>query len=285
MMLKHARGHLPLNRCLVMGIVNRTPDSFFDGGRMDLAASVDHALGLVDDGADILDVGAVKAGPGAEVPLEEEMERLIPLVGRLAVVTDIPLSIETARHEVARAALAAGAALVNDVSGLSDPGLPEVCAEAGAAVVLMHHGGQLRGRPRHPHYVDVVAAVADEVERLAHIAMRAGVTSDALVVDPGLDFGKNTFQSLELVRRLPELVARGRPVLVAASRKDIVGETLAQPPEERLEGSLAVVALAVRDGAAIVRVHDVAPSVRVVRMAEAVIGQSAPVAPVRGLWD
>jgi dihydropteroate synthase len=115
--------------------------------------------------------------------------------------------------------------------------------------------------------------------------MRAGVTSDALVVDPGLDFGKNTFQSLELVRRLPELVARGRPVLVAASRKDIVGETLAQPPEERLEGSLAVVALAVRDGAAIVRVHDVAPSVRVVRMAEAVIGQSAPVAPVRGLWD
>lgn len=284
MKLEHARGSLELDRCLVMGIVNRTPDSFYDGGRMGLSESVDHAHRLVDEGADILDVGAVKAGPGEEVSLDEEADRLLPLVAALAA-DPTPLSIETAHPEVARRALEAGAAMVNDVSGLTDPELAEVCARTGAALVLMHHGGQIRGRPRAPQYEDIVADVIAEWARLAGVATARGVASEGIVVDPGLDFGKNTFHSLELMRRLDELVATGRPVLVAPSRKDVVGETLDLPLDQRLEGTLALVALSAQEGAAIVRVHDVAASVRTVRMVEAVRGIRPPVAPVRGLWD
>jgi dihydropteroate synthase len=285
MILKHARGELILDRCHVMGVVNRTPDSFFDGGRMGLDQSVTHALALAQEGADILDLGAVKAGPGAEVSEAEEVHRLLPLVEELVAETDLPLSIETGRPGVALSAIAAGAALVNDVSALQDRGLAEVAAQTGAGLVLMHNGGQLRGRPLNPRYPDIVADVLDEWDRLAAEAEGAGVSTEAIAVDPGLDFGKTTFQSLELMRRLPEMVAGGRPVLVAASRKDVVGETLGLDPEERLEGSLALVALAARDGAAMVRVHDVRASVRVVRMVEAVMGRRPPQAPVRGLWE
>lgn len=273
------------DRCFVMGIVNRTPDSFYDGGRMGLEESVEHALRLVDEGADMLDLGAVKAGPGEEVSAEEERDRLLPLVGAVAARTDTAISVETARAEVAGEALAAGASLINDVTGLLDPDLAPVCAERGASLVLMHHGGQLRGRPRHPRYRDVVAEVIAEWERLAASAARAGVPDGSLIVDPGLDFGKNTFHSLELMRRLDELVAVPWPLLVAPSRKDVVGETLALPLEARLEGTLALVALSVLGGASIVRVHDVAATVRVVRMVEAVQGRRGPAAPLRGLWD
>jgi len=285
MILRHAHGSVTLDRCLVMGIVNRTPDSFFDGGRMDLDAAVDHALGLVDEGAEILDLGAVKAGPGPEVTEDEEAQRLLPLVEALAASTPAPLSVETARPAVADAALTAGASILNDVSALRDPALAKVAASHGAALVLMHNGGQVRARPRHPRYEDVVREVAEDLDRMCDIAIAEGVAPEALVVDPGLDFGKTTFHSLELMRRLDELVARGRPVLVAASRKDVVGETLDLPPEERLEGSLAVVAVAVTAGAHTVRVHDVRATTRVVRMTEAVLGRRAPAAPVRGLWD
>lgn len=284
MKLEHARGSLDLDRCLVMGIVNRTPDSFYDGGRMALGESVAHAERLVEEGADILDLGAVKAGPGEEVSVEEEAARLVPLVEALGHIV-VPLSIETAYPQVAQRALDAGAAIVNDVSGLADPELAEVCARSGAALVLMHHGGQIRSRPRAPEYEDVVAAVTEEWERLAALAIERGVPSDRIVVDPGLDFGKNTYHSLELIRRLPELTGTGRPVLVAPSRKDVVGETLDLPLDQRLEGTLALVALGVHGGAAIVRVHDVAASVRTVRMVEAVQGKRKPGAPVRGLWD
>jgi dihydropteroate synthase len=282
---KHARGEIDLDHCLVMGIVNRTPDSFFDGGRMDLDASLEHSLRLVDEGADILDIGVVKAGPGENVSEPEELRRLLPLIERLAATTDLPLSIETARPSVARAALASGAAIVNDVSALADPGLAHICADAGAGLVLMHQGGQIRGRPRHPEYDDVVAAVLGELRRLAAAAQSAGVASDCIVVDPGLDFGKTTYHSLELMRRLDELVNAPWPVLIAPSRKDVVGETLGLPPESRLEGTLALVALSAAGGAAAVRVHDVAASVRVVRMVEAVEGRRSPARPLRGLWD
>lgn len=285
MNIVHARGALSLDHTLVMGIVNRTPDSFFDGGRMELDHIVDHSLKLAAEGADLLDLGAVKAGPGEPVAADEEWARLEPLIGALADRTSLPLSVETARPEIVRRAIAAGASLVNDVSGLGDPELTEAVAATGAGVILMHNGGQIRGRPRHPRYGDVVAEVGDELERLATTAETAGVTRDRLLVDPGLDFGKTTFHSLELMRRLDELVARGRPVMLAASRKDVVGETLDLPPEERLEGSLALVALAVSAGASAVRVHDVAASVRVARMVESVLGTRPPDAAVRGLWD
>jgi dihydropteroate synthase len=285
MKLLHARGELPLDRCLVMGILNRTPDSFYDGGRTGLEQSVDHALRMVAEGADIIDVGAVKAGPGADVSEEEELRRLIPLIEALAHATDTPLSVETGRPAVATRALQAGAAIVNDVTALADPELAPACAREGAALVLMHHGGQLRGRPLNPRYDDVVAEVMREWDRLGAQAIEAGIRPEALLADPGLDFGKTTWHSLELMRRLPELTAGTMPVLVAASRKDIVGETLSLAPAERLEGSLALVALSVQAGAAAVRVHDVEATVRTVRMVEAVLGRRPPDAAVRGLWE
>ena len=281
----HARGHLALDRCLVMGIVNRTPDSFYDGGRMDLETAVEHSLRLVDEGADVLDIGAIKAGPGEPVSEEEEFRRVIPLVAALAEATKVPISVETARHTVAHAAIEVGAAIVNDVSELADPKLAPVCAETGAALILMHHGGQIRGRPRHPEYADVVQDVLRRWEELADIAGAAGLHRERLMVDPGLDFGKTTYHSLELIARLGELTASPWPVLVAPSRKDVVGESLDLPPDERLEGTLALVALSVAAGAAAVRVHDVRAAVRVTRMTETVLQRRDPAAPLRGLWD
>ena len=276
---------LTFDRCLVMGIVNRTPDSFYDGGRMGLDEAVAHARVLVQQGADIVDVGAVKAGPGDDVSEAHETDRLVPLVEALAREIAIPLSVETGRPDVARRAFEAGATILNDVSGFADIKLAAACAEAGAYAVLMHHGGQIRGRPLHPRYEDVVADVIDEWERLAAIAREAGISESKLVVDPGLDFGKTTFHSLELMRRLPELVAQPWPVLIAPSHKDVVGESLNLPIDQRLEGTLALVAVSVLGGAKIVRVHNVKESVRVVRMVEAVMGTRRPAAPIRGLWE
>ena len=272
-------------RCLVMGILNRTPDSFYDGGRTGLAESLEYGEAIVAAGADIVDVGGVKAGPGEEVSEQQELERVLPVVEGLRARTDATLSVETSRPALAAAALDAGASIVNDVTGLATDGLAAACAQRAAKLVLMHHGGQLRGRPRNPRYDDVVAEVLACWGTLAVRARAEGLAQDDLIADPGLDFGKTTFHSLELMRRLPELTAAGVPVLIAASRKDVVGETLDLPLDERLEGSLALVALAVLHGAAIVRVHDVRESVRVVRMVEAVMGTRQPAAPIRGLWD
>ena len=285
MTIVHARGELVADRCLVMGIVNRTPDSFYDGGRMDLDAALALAEEMVDQGADILDLGGVKAGPGPDVDEAEERGRLVPLVEAVAARIDVPISVETARPAIARAALDAGAAIVNDVTAAEDEELLEVCARAGAALVLMHHGGQIRSRPRHPRYEDVIAAVKASWEELAGRARDAGIRDEALIVDPGLDFGKTTFHSLEIMRRLDELTATGWPVLVAPSRKDVIGETLDVPVDERLAGTLALVALSVAGGARIVRVHDVRKTVHVVRMVEAVQGTRTPAVPIRGLWD
>jgi dihydropteroate synthase len=274
------------DRCLVMGIVNRTPDSFYDGGlNVELDAAIAHGLRLVEEGADIIDLGGVKAGPGPEVQEDEETHRLIPLVEGLRAKTPVPISVETSRPNVARAAMDAGASILNDVTGLDSQELGELAAERGARLVLMHHGGQIRGRPLNPRYDDVVRDVLDTWNELAARAKSLGVSDDKLIVDPGLDFGKDTFHSLQLIARVEELTSAPWPVLIAASRKDVVGETLNLPLEERLEGSLALVALSVLGGAAIVRVHDVIQSVRVVRMVEAVMGKRPPDAPVRGLWE
>jgi dihydropteroate synthase len=272
-------------RCLVMGILNRTPDSFYDGGRTGLAASVEHARRMVDHGADIVDVGGVKAGPGVDVTEQEELQRVVPLVQTIKTSSEVAISVETSRPRVARAALDAGATIVNDVSALAEPELASVCAAGGARLVVMHHGGQVRGRPRNPRYGDVVADVRAEWERLVGIAAERGLPRDRLIADPGLDFGKTTFHSLELMRRLSELTGGDLPVLVAASRKDVVGETLDLPPAERLEGSLALVALAVLQDASFVRVHDVKETTRTVAMVEAVMGRRPPLAPIRGLWE
>ena len=268
-----------------MGILNRTPDSFYDGGRTGLQESVAHAEMMSEAGADVVDIGGVKAGPGEEVSEREELDRVLPLIEAVHERIAISISVETSRPAVASAALEAGAQIINDVSGLAERELAATCADGRGRLVLMHHGGQIRGRPRNPRYEDVVQDVLTCWVTLAERAGSEGVARRDLIVDPGLDFGKTTFHSLELMRRLPELIAAGFPVLIAASRKDVVGETLDLPLEERLEGSLALVALSVLHGAAIVRVHDVTESVRVVRTVEAVMGRRPPAAPVRGLWD
>ncbi len=267
-----------------MGIVNRTPDSFYDPGPMDLDASISRGLALVEAGADLLDVGAVKAGPGDDVSEPEEQRRVWPLVEALAP-SGVRLSVETGRPAVARGALERGATMINDVSGLADEQLAEVCAANDAALVLMHNGGQIRGRPRHPRYDDVVAEVRREWDRLAEKATGRGVKHARLVFDPGLDFGKTTFHSLEVMRRLSELITPDRDVLVAPSRKDVIGEALDLSVDQRLEGTLALVALSAWHGARFVRVHDVLAAVRVVQMIEAVTGTRQPEAPVRGLWE
>jgi dihydropteroate synthase len=252
---------------------------------MDLSDSIAYAHRLVEDGAEVIDIGGVKAGPGPDVEEGEELERVLPLVSALASDTSATLSVDTGSSSVARAALHAGARVINDVTGLADPTLAEVVAQAGASLVLMHNGGQLRGRPRHPRYADVVHEVMAGWERLVREVVRRGMKEEQIVVDPGLDFGKTTFHSLELMDRLDELTAVPWPVLVAPSRKDVVGETLGLPPEDRLEGTLALVALAVLKGAAAVRVHDVRAAARTVAMVEAVTGRRDPLAPARGLWE
>ena len=285
MKLEHARGVLSLDRCAVMGIVNRTTDSFYDPGRMELEESVTHGVEMGRQGALVLDVGGVRAGPGPEVDEEEELRRVIPLISELTSSCDALISVETSRFRVAEAALEAGAALINDVTGLADERLAAVCADSGAALVLMHNGGQLRGRPRHPRYADVVAEVLGWWTAAVERAHTAGMRPTQLLLDPGLDFGKTTYHSLDLVRRMDELTAQGLPVLVAPSRKDLVGESLALPPGERLEGSLAVAALCVERGAAMIRAHDVLATQRVVAMVETVLGRARPRRAIRGLWE
>jgi dihydropteroate synthase len=271
-------------RAAVMAILNRTPDSFYDqGATFGLDAALAAAERTLAEGADWLDVGGVKAGPGPPVPEAEELDRVLPLVEAIRERSDAVVSVDTFRPEVARRALAAGADVVNDPSGLHDPRLAEVAAEAGAGLVVMHTGGPPRTRPHRPAYADVVAEVRAFLADRVALARRRGVAADRLIVDPGHDFHKNTFHSLELTRRLGELAGLGHPLLVALSNKDFVGETLDLPVAERLEGSLAAAAFAVAAGASIVRVHDVRPTVRVVRMTEAILGRRPPAATRRGL--
>jgi dihydropteroate synthase len=268
----------------VMAILNRTPDSFYDqGATFGFEAALAAGERALAEGADWLDVGGVKAGPGPEVTEAEELDRVVPLVQALRGRTDAVISVDTFRAGVARRALAAGADVVNDPSGLRDPLVAEVAAEAGAGLVVMHTGGPPRTRPHRPAYADVVAEVRAFLLDRAALARQRGVAAERLLVDPGHDFHKNTFHSLELTRRLGELTGLGYPVLVAFSNKDFVGETLDLPVDQRLEGSLAAAAFAVAAGASIIRVHDVQPTVRVVRMTEAILGHRPPAAPRRGL--
>jgi dihydropteroate synthase len=271
-------------RTAVMAILNRTPDSFYDrGATFGFEAALEAGERALAEGADWLDVGGVKGGPGPPVPEAEELERVVPLLEALRERTDAVLSVDTYRPGVGRRALAAGADVVNDPSGLRDPRMAEVAAEAGAGLVIMHTAGPPRTRPHRPAYTDVVAEVRAFLADRAALAKSRGLPTDRLIVDPGHDFHKNTFHSLELTRRLGELTGLGHPVLVALSNKDFVGETLNLPLDQRLEGSLAAAAFSVAAGASIVRVHEVQATVRVVRMVEAILGRRPPAATRRGL--
>jgi dihydropteroate synthase len=267
------------SRCLVMGIVNVTPDSFADGGRhLDHRAAVAHGLRLAAEGADLLDVGGESTRPGASYVEEAvELERVLPVVETLAAATEVPVSIDTRKAAVARAALAAGAAVVNDVSaGRDDPELLGVAAAAKAPLVLMHMQGTPATMQDDPRYGDVLAEVEAFLRARGAAAEAAGVAPDALVVDPGIGFGKRDEHNYALLAGLARLTRLGHPVLVGTSRKGFIGRALGLPTEQRLEGTAATVVWAVERGARIVRVHDVGPMVRTVRMTEALMAGGRP---------
>jgi dihydropteroate synthase len=270
----------------VMAIVNRTPDSFYDGGvNVALDAALAACTRAVVDGAAIVDIGGVRAGYGPTVDVAEELDRVLPVV--VAVRQRFPelaISVDTWRAPVAEQVVAAGADLINDTWAGADPELVEVAAQTGAAIVCSHTGGLgPRTDPHRVAYDDVVADVIATVVAAAERALGLGVRADGILIDPTHDFGKNTRHSLELTRRLDELVATGWPVLVALSRKDFVGETLDLPPAERLEGTLAATAISAWHGARVFRAHDVRATRRALDMVASIRGARPPAVARRGL--
>ena len=259
-------------RSLVMGILNRTTDSFFDKGAFfEMDAMLALAERHVRDGADILDVGGVKAGPGPEVTEAEEMDRVVPAVNALVQRFDVPVSVDTWRATVAKEAYSAGAVIGNDISGFADPEYLPVAAAAGTTVVATHIRLQPRVPDPEPEYDDVVAAVRDFLVDRAHRAEAAGVGVDRIVVDAGLDLGKTWQQSLTLLRRSADLAALGYPLLLSASNKTFLGRLLDLDVEERREASISAAALGVSYGCRIVRAHDVKGTRRVCDVIAAVL--------------
>ena len=264
---------LSLDRPLVMGIVNVTPDSFFDGGRFaDPQRAVEHAVRLVEEGADLLDLGAESTRPGAlPVDAQEEHRRLIPVVTAVAKAVSVPISVDTSKAEVARAAIDAGAVMVNDVTALrGDRGMADLVAETGVGLVLMHMQGTPQTMQQAPHYDDVVADIARFLADRSRAAMEQGVAKERIVLDPGIGFGKTLTQNLELLANLHVFSDLGFPLLVGPSRKGFIGQLTDQPVEARAWGTAGVVALAVSQGANILRVHDVGAMKDVVSVANAV---------------
>jgi dihydropteroate synthase len=263
-------------RTLVMGVLNVTPDSFSDGGQFaETDAAVLRGLALFEAGADIVDVGGESTRPGGALRVDaaEESRRVVPVIRGLRARGAGPISVDTTRAEVARAALDAGADLVNDVSGFRfDPGLASLVAERGVPAVVMHLRGDFGAMHREPSYRDVMGEVAAELEEALRRGEDAGVPRESMIVDPGIGFAKDAGHSLEAMRRLGELQRLDRPVLVGPSRKSFIGAVLGgAPPAERLFGTAAAVAAAVMAGAHLVRVHDVAEMTQVVRVCDAIL--------------
>ena len=258
-------------RTLVMGVLNVTPDSFSDGGvRFDAGRAIEDGLRMIEDGADVLDIGGESTRPGAEpLPAAEELRRVLPVVERLAT-SGVPISIDTYKADVARAATQAGAAIVNDVSGLLfDPGLGAAVAEAGAAIVLMHNRGRSREMYRRAEYADVPGEIAQELTAAIARATSAGVSRDATIVDPGIGFAKQAAHSYAALANLGDLARLERPILSGPSRKSFLVEAIGPtPPAERDWGTAAAVTASILFGAHMVRVHSVAQMVAVVRVAD-----------------
>jgi dihydropteroate synthase len=256
-----------------MGVANRTPDSFYDkGGYFSFDSFLAHCERLVAEGADLLDIGGVKAGPGPEVSEQEEMERVVPAVEAVVARFGLPVSVDTWRASVAAEAFAAGAVLGNDISGFSDPDYLAAAAAAGAAVVATHIRLAPRVRDPEPTYPDVVEAVSQRLAELGAAAEDAGIPPRRVVVDAGLDLGKTTRQSLALLGASSRLAALGYPLLLSASNKTFLGEALGLSLSERADASLAAAAFGIANGCRIVRVHDVAGTVRVRDLMAAILG-------------
>src|SRR5713226_1551380 len=266
-------------RTLVMGVLNVTPDSFSDGGKFYAQENaIGHALQMERSGADLIDIGAESTKPGSKgISADEELKRLLPLLGGLYRLLKIPISIDTQKAEVAEAALDAGAEIINDISGLrSDPRIAEVAARRRVPLILMHMRGAPRTMQAGPFARDVVRDVAQGLRKSVAAARQAGVRKSQIILDPGIGFGKSFAQNYELLQKLPQLAKLGYPLLVGTSRKGFLGATLVRagkpaPPEERIWGTAATVTASILNGAHIVRVHDVAEMVQVARVADCLL--------------
>lgn len=265
-------------RTLVMGILNVTPDSFSDGGLYrDTEAAIGHGVQMVEDGADVIDVGGESSRPGAEpLSVEEELSRVIPVIEALAQRVQAPVSIDTYKPEVARAALDAGASMVNDITGLADADMRALAAERKVPAVVMHMKGTPRTMQKNPVYADVVSEIMAFLRERVAAAVAAGLPEEFVIVDPGIGFGKTAEHNLEIIRKLADFKSLGLPILIGTSRKAFIGKVLGGLPSgERLEGTAATVALSIANGANIVRVHDVKEMVRVARTADAVVKETS----------
>ncbi len=258
-------------KTLVCGILNITPDSFSDGGiflNPDRAA--DRALQMVDEGADMIDIGAESSRPGASpVSAEEEQGRLLPVLKKIRGRINVPVSVDTYKPETAHAVINEGADIINDITGLRSPDMASLVAKTGAGIVIMHMQGTPDTMQENPFYSDVVKEVKDFLQGAVCKAVSEGIPRGNIAIDPGIGFGKNTLHNLQLINNLEEFSGINRPLLIGVSRKSIIGDILKLPLTERLEGTAALVACAALRGASIVRVHDVKPMVRVVRMVDA----------------
>ena len=265
-------------RTLVMGVLNITPDSFSDAGKFfDVHEAIDRAVAIERDGADLLDIGAESTKPGSHaIPAEEELRRLLPVLGALRRLIKIPFSVDTQKAEVAEAALDAGAEMINDISGLNhDTRIAEVAAKRGAPLILMHMHGEPATMQAGPFARDVMRDVAKGLRASLAKARKAGIPEAQIILDPGIGFGKSHSQNYELLQKLPQLAKMGYPLLVGTSRKGFLGATLARdgrpaPPEERIWGTAATVTASILNGAHIVRVHDVVEMAQVARVADCV---------------
>ena len=286
MTLKLGRHEFADDATLVMAIVNRTPDSFYDkGATWQEDAAFERVARVVEQGAEIVDIGGIKAAPGVEIGPEEEKARVVDFVARVReAFPHLVISVDTWRAEVGAAVCEVGADVLNDAWGGADPELVDVAAQYDAAIICTHTGGVTpRTRPFRIEYDDVVAAAIKDSVAYAERAVAAGVDPRSAVIDPAHDFGKNTFHSLEVTRRLDEMVATGWPVLVSVSNKDFVGETLDLPVGERLVGTLASTAICAWHGARIYRVHEVVETRQVLDMVSTIAGRRLPARAIRGL--
>lgn len=261
----------------LMAIINRTPDSFYDGGRtFALQAAVDASLQAVDDGADWVDIGGAPFAPGPDIPADEEADRIVPVIQAVREASDVVISADTFLPEVAEQAIRAGANVVNDTTGLRNRDLAAVIAQTGAHVVITHSLAEPRTVLGRPSYTDVVTEVADFLVRQVELAVSLGIGEDRILVDPGHDLNKNTLHSLEITRRFSEIAGLGYPTLAAVSNKDFIGETLDLPKKARVEGSIAAAVMCALGGARILRMHNVAAARSAINLVEAAMGWREP---------
>jgi dihydropteroate synthase len=266
------------SRTHIMGILNVTPDSFSDGGKyLTPALAIERGIQMAEDDVDIIDIGAESTRPGAEpISIEAELQRIIPVLEGLLKQVDVPISIDTYKSSVAETVLKIGANIINDISGLRfDPKMKDVVAKYHVPVVIMHIKGEPRNMQHHPNYEDLIGEIYGYLSASIQLAETAGIKQEKIIVDPGIGFGKRLFDNYEILKRLGEFKGLGCPILIGPSRKSFIGKVLDLPPDQRLEGTIAAVAIGIQNGANIVRVHDVKEVSRACRIVDLLVGKTS----------